>query len=162
MYKTDSFYDEVNGRLDAIELNDPSALEGRITILEGDVSDLVSRCGTLESTVSTHGGKITALEAWQAAMPKRSDKYTGTTDANGDVTITFPTSRYTNVPQISMSYVFNNDNYSTSYNIKSLSASSVTIRVMRNKNSAVLLGGNIDPDEPLASTAITLVATEFA
>lgn len=196
--------------------------DSRISISEGHINDLISRCGTLEigkvdkvsgkglsendftntykskldgiaanatandtdsnlknranhtgtQAISTINGLSTALsdldgriipiESWKTVMPKRQDRYTGTTDANGDVTITFPTSRYTNVPHISVSYIFNNDNYGTFYNIKALSTSSVTIRVMRNKNSPVLLGGNIDPDEPLASTAVVLVSTEFA
>lgn len=136
--------------------------ESEIDDLEDDVSDLISRCGTLESTVSSHNGRLTSLEGWKAIMPKRQDRYTGTTDSNGDVTITFPTGRYTNIPHIAMNYIFNNDNYGTFYNIKALSVNSVSIRVMRNKNSPVLLGGNIDPDEPLASTPITIIATEFA
>lgn len=122
----------------------------------------ISTITGLSTALSDLDGRITPLEAWKMVMPKRQDRYTGTTDANGDVTITFPTNRYTNVPHISMSYIFNNDNYGTFYNIKSLSVNSVTIRVMRNKNSAVLLGANIDPDEALPSTDVVLVATEFA
>lgn len=169
MFLEGSVYDQFHDRITELENRDFGGLvsrldtaEGDIDDLEDDVADLVSRCGTLESTVSTHGSRITALEGWKSLMPKRQDRYTGTTDANGDVTITFPTSRYTNIPHIAMTYIFNNDNYGTFYNIKALSVNSVTIRVMRNKNSAVLLGGNIDPDEPLASTAVTIIATEFA
>lgn len=169
MFLDGSVYDQFDDRITALENRNFDNLVSRLETaesdideLEDDVADLVSRCGTLENTVTTHGGRIDSLEAWKAVMPKRQDRYTGTTDANGDVTITFPTSRYTNVPHIAMTYIFNNDNYGTFYNIKSLSTSSVTIRVMRNKNSAVLLGGNIDPDEPLASTAVIIIATEFA
>lgn len=169
MFLEGSVYDKFNDRITALEERDFSGVSSRLTIAEGDindleddVADLVSRCGTLESTVSSHGGRITALEGWRSIMPKRQDRYTGTTDANGDLTITFPTNRYTNVPHIATTYIFNNNNYGTFYNIKALSVNSVSIRVMRNKNNPVLLGGDIDPDEPLVSTAITLIATEFA
>lgn len=174
MYANSSFYDNIVNRMATAE-SDIDTLESSlgglgsrldtaesdIDDLEEDVSDLISRCGTLESTATSHGGRLDSLEAWKSIMPKRQDRYTGTTDSNGDITITFPTSRYTNIPHIAMTYIFNNDNYGTLYNIKSLSKDSVTIRVMRNKNTPVLLGGNIDPDEPLVSTSVVIVATEF-
>lgn len=168
-YFPGSALDLLSDRVASLEGNDFSDLlsrvesaENDIETLQGDVTSLAGRCGTLETTALDHEGRIEALEAWKAVMPKRKDRYTGTTDANGDVTINFPGGRYTNIPHIAVSYIFNNDNYGTFYNIKALSTSSVTLRVMRNKNSAVLIGGNIDPDEPLASTAVTIVATEFA
>lgn len=153
--------EDIENRLGELE-EDYGDLSERVGETEGNVTSLSGRCGTLETTSLDHEGRIEALEAWKAVMPKRKDRYTGTTDANGDVTIPFPVGRYTNVPHVAVSYIFNNDNYGTFYNIKALSTSSVTLRVMRNKNSAVLLGGNIDPDEPLASTAIVLLASEYA
>lgn len=186
-YRTGSFYDSLETRVAAIEGMNMGDLEGRLEALEE--ADLISRCGTLEtnlsaitgrmstaesdidalesltashtSALSGYGSRITALENWKALMPKRVDVYTGTTDANGDITISFPGGRYAAAPKISLGFIFNNDNYGSFYNIKALSTTGVTLRVMRNKNSAVLLGGNIDPDEPLASTAVSITAFEF-
>lgn len=137
-------------------------VENDITYIGDEISNLVSRCGTIEGDIITQGGRIASLEAWKATMPKRYDRYTGTTDSNGDLQINFPTGRYATAPSIYISYIFNNDNHGTFYNIKFLTKDTILVRVMRNKNSAVLIGGNIDPDEPIPSLPVVFVATEYA
>lgn len=116
----------------------------------------------LQSELTAITNRLDALEAWKANMPVKSKRFTGTTDSNGDVTIDLTSGGFTSAPSIGVTYIFNNDNYGTLYNIKALSSTSVTLRVHRNKNTSVgALGGNVDPDEPLASTAIVLRATEY-
>lgn len=123
------------------------------THAQSDITGLVSSLSALSN-------RITTLE--NKTLPKHIDVYTGTTDANGDVTITFANGKYTTAPALFVSYVFNNNNYGTFYNLKSISNSSALIRVHRNKNTSVgALGGDVDPDEPLASTSIKVVAIEF-
>lgn len=129
-----------------------STITGLQTALDGKAS---------ASDLSTLASRVTALENWKADMPKKSKRFTGTTDANGDVTIDLTSGGFTSAPSIGVTYVFNNNNYGTHYNVKSLSSTSVQLRVMRNKETSVLLGGSIDPDEPLASTAVTIIASEF-
>lgn len=168
MFLSGSVFHSIDSRITVLEGRDFGDLSTRLEMAEADIlssrdqiSDLITRCGSLENTVSSHGDRLSSLEFFNVSKPKRQDKYTGTTDANGDITISFPTGRYATAPHIDISYIFNNDNYGTFYNIKFLSKDSVTIRVMRNKNSPVLLGGNIDPDENLASTPVVIIATEY-
>lgn len=136
---------------DALD-NDPNFAASMTTLLAGKAST---------TDLSTLAARVTALENWKDLMPKRSKRFTGTTDANGDVTIDLTSGGFTSAPSIGVTYIFNNNNYGTHYNIKTLSATSVQLRVMRNKETSVLLGGSIDPDEPLVSTAIVLRATEY-
>lgn len=136
------------------------ALDGKAssshTHAQSDITGLVS-------ALSAITGRLDTLEGWKTLMgAKRQDVYTGTTDANGDVTFTFPSGRYSSVPFIKVNYIFNNNNYSSSYNVKALTTTTASLRIHRNKNTTVgALGGDVDPDEPLASTAITLIASEF-
>lgn len=136
---------------DALD-NDPNFASSMTTLLAGKAST---------ADLSILASRVTALENWKDLMPKRSKRFTGTTDANGDVTIDLTSGGFTSAPSIGVTYIFNNNNYGTHYNIKNLSATSVQLRVMRNKETSVLLGGSIDPDEPLVSTAIVLRATEY-
>lgn len=133
-----------------------TALDGKASVSHThSQSDITG----LASALSALSGRLDAIEA--KSLPKHIDVYTGTTDSNGDVTITFTSGKYSSAPALFVSYVFNNNNYGTFYNIKSISASSASIRVHRNKDTPVLIGGNVDPDEPLASTSVKVVAIEF-
>lgn len=142
-----SFFDSILNRID-----------GKAAETHGHA---ISEVTGLETALSAITGRLDAIEAWKSSMPKKTARFTGTTDSNGDVTIDMTSAGFTAVPSIGVTYVFNNNNYGTHYNVKALSTTSVTLRVMRNKDTAVLLGGNVDPDEPLASTNIVLIATEF-
>lgn len=136
-----------------------SALDGKAASSHSHAQSDVTG---LSAALSAITGRLDALETWKGIMPKRVDRYTGTTDANGDVTITFPAGRYANAPALTVTYVFNNNNYGTLYNVKSLSNTSAALRVHRNKNTPIgALGGDVDPDEPLASTAVVILAVEF-
>lgn len=133
--------------------NDPNYAASMTTLLAGKAST---------TDLATLAERVTSLETWKGLMPKRSKQFTGTTDSNGDVTIDLTSGGFTSIPSIGVTYIFNNNNYGTHYNIKALSATSVQLRVMRNKNTTVgALGGDVDPDEPLASTAIVLIASEY-
>lgn len=142
-----------------------STITGLQTALDGKASSSHTHAQSditgLVSALSDITNRLDALEAWKADMPKKSKRFTGTTDANGDVTIDLTSGGFTSAPSIGVTYIFNNNNYGTHYNVKALSSTSVQLRVMRNKETSVLLGGSIDPDEPLASTAVTLIASEF-
>lgn len=124
------------------------------TQAQSTVTDLTTDLAALSA-------RIDALETWKGLMPKKVKVFTATTDANGDVTIDLTSGSFSEVPAIGATYVFNNNNYGTHYNIKAISTTSISLRVMRNKETSVLLGGSIDPDEPLASTSIRIIATEY-
>lgn len=138
--------------------NKVDKVSGKGLSTEDFTTDLKSKLNGIPSDTES---RIAAIEAWKSSMPKKSVKFTGTTDSNGDITIDMTSAGFTAVPSIGVTYIFNNNNYGTHYNVKALSTTSVTLRVMRNKDTAVLLGGNVDPDEPLASTNIVLIATEY-
>lgn len=114
------------------------------------------------SSVTALAARVTALENWKSVMAKKAVSFTGTTDANGDITVDLTSAGFTSTPAIAVGFIFNNNNYGSHFNVKALSTTSVQIRVMRNKNTSVgALGGDVDPDEPLASTAVRIIATEF-
>lgn len=126
------------------------------THAQSDITGLVAALASL-------GSRLTAVENLLAAIGiKSAGVYSGTTDANGDVSVTFPTGKFTNAPVLFTTYIFNNNSYGTHYNVKALSNTAAQLRVHRNKNTSIgALGGDVDPDESLASTAVRVVALEF-
>lgn len=105
--------------------------------------------------------QVTAATDKLALLPKRVDRYTATTDVNGDYVLTYPTGRYTNAPVVHVDFVFNNDSHACAYNVKASSNTAVSLRAFRTNSVPVLLGGNVNVITPLASTPIVITVTEF-
>lgn len=157
----DEVGDIVDARISTLIGGAPTALD-TLNELAAALGDDPNFATTVTNALGDLDNRLDALEAWKSSMPKKSVKFTGTTDANGDVTIDMTSAGFTAAPSIGVTYVFNNNNYGTHYNVKALSTTSVQIRVMRNKNTSVgALGGDVDPDEPLASTPVVVIATEY-
>lgn len=154
------FSSAVDARIANVVGNAPSALDTLVE-LSAALGDDPNYAATITAALGDLAERLDDLEAWQAKMPKRVDVYTGTTDANGDVTISFPGGRYSMAPVLAVDFIFNNDNYGSLYNVKSNTTSGALLRIMRTKNTSVVLGGSVDPDEPLASTAVKVIAIEF-
>lgn len=155
-FLTGSFYKEIEEALQEIG--------GPHNHTVSDISDFSSSVtAVMDSTITAITNRLDILETWKGFIgAKRADVYTGTTDANGDLTINFPSGRYTNTPVFLVTYEFNNNNYGTFYNIKAMSKDTIVMRVMRNKNTTIgALGGDVDPDQSLASTAVKITAFEF-
>lgn len=105
--------------------------------------------------------RVTALETWKGVMPKKIKVYTGTTDSSGKLVISFASGEFSNSPVLNWFKVFNNENYSLVMNTLSVSTSGATVCFLREKNSSVLLGGNITPSEPYATQSVAVIAMEF-
>lgn len=115
----------------------------------------------MAATVATINGRLDAVEAHLAKLPKRTDVYTGTTDADGKLSLSFPSGRYASAPVLYGFDVFNNDNYSLVANTLSVSTTAASVCFLREKSTGVLLGGTIVPSERYATQTVTVVAIEF-
>lgn len=155
------FLDEINDRLDDLIGGAPTALD-TLNELATALGNDPNYAATVTAALGTLSSRVTALENWKATMPKRSDRYSVTTDGSGDVTITFPTGRYTNVPAISVDFIMNNNNHTCAFNIKAKSANSVLIRAFRTIEVNIgALGGSVNVIQALPSTALVVTATEY-
>lgn len=106
--------------------------------------------------------RLVALEAWKGIMPKKMKVYTGNTDANGKLVITFAGGEFASAPILVGFDVFNNDDYSLVMNTLAVSTSDATVCFLREKNTSVpALGGNVMPSQAYASQSVTILAIEF-
>lgn len=119
-----------------------------VTGLQTELDNLYSRLSAAESKLAAIGIKKTVL-------------LSGTTDSAGKITFNLTSHGFATAPKLVSATVFNNDGYSLVMNTLSVSTTSAQVCFLREKNTPVLLGGNITPSEPLATQSVTVIALEF-
>lgn len=113
----------------------------------------------LQSALNALDSRIGTIEAWKSLMKlARVEVFSTTTDANGDASIVTSTS-------FSSPRIFAQPHAAASAlgchtTISSVSGSTINLRVFKNKTQGVLIGGTIDPDEPLASARVDIMVTQ--
>lgn len=126
--------------------------------ISGLVDDLDDKATV--SALTALAARVTALENWQAAVKiARVEVFTVTTGSGGDFTLN--TSTAFTSPKIiaTVSATAGVEGYHA--HISSVSGTTINGRAFKNKTQGVLLGGTIDPDDPVASgTTIHVVVFE--
>lgn len=113
------------------------------------------------SDLTTLAARVTALENWRSAVKvARMEAFSGTTDANGDVTVT--TSIAFTSPKVIATPRGTAGAEGYHATVTSVSGTSISVRVFKNKTQGVLIGGTIDPDAPHASGAVDLLVVQAA
>lgn len=91
-----------------------------------------------------------------AVDPVRIECISGTSDANGDLTINFANT-YASAPRITLTATATSGTQPTLAELVSVSTTQAVIRTYRTKTQGVLLGGTINPTERV-STTVQLMA----
>lgn len=113
-----------------------------------------------QTDLTALAARVTALETWKSNIKlNRAESFTTTTDANGDFTLTTSVS-FTNPVVVG---IVRATAGAEGYHVclTGVSGTSITGRAFKNKTQAILLGGTIDPDSPVASsTTIHVLVVE--
>lgn len=112
------------------------------------------------SALTALAARVTALENWQAAVKvARVEVFTVTTGSGGDFTLN--TSTAFTSPKIIAAVGATAGAEGYHAHISSVSGTTINGRAFKNKTQGVLLGGTIDPDDPVASsTTIHVVVVQ--
>ena len=89
--------------------------------------------------------------AGAAADPVRIECLSGTSNANGDLTINFANT-YASAPRITLTAIATSATQPTFAELVSVSTTQAVIRTYRTKTQGIFLGGTINPTERISTT----------
>lgn len=120
----------------------------------------ISTVTGLDSALTGLAARVTALETWQSNLKiNRLETFSVTTDSSGDFTVTTSTAFTNPIALAGVRATAGAEGYHA--HINSVSGATITGRAFKNKTQGVLIGGTIDPDNPVAaSTQIRVIVVE--
>lgn len=155
---SNSLYAEILTRLQNIE----DTLSNLPTPFSGSYTDLSDKPSSFPPSSHSHSDletRITALETWRGLMKlARMEVFTATTDASGNFSVN--TSASFTSPKVLATVVAMAGAEGYHVHGVSVSGTTVTGMVFKNKKQGVLLGGTIDPDEPASGVNVHVLVAQ--